>query len=305
MTTRGVLITGSHRSGSTWLGRLLAAADGLHYVHEPFNIVARVRWTAHPPPHQFLYVCADNADGWARELDQAMALRLPVAAQIVTSLRHGRARRLARMAHQARQARGLGHRPLVKDPIALFSTAWLAERFELDPVILVRNPVSFVGSLKERNWSFDFNHWADQPLLMEHLLHDYRDAILAQARQPGSIVDQGILQWNAMYSVVDRFRRDHPDWMVLRYEDLAAAPGQEIPQIYQRLGLTFGPDQQRRLRELTERGDGRGTAAMDLRRDSRAAMETWRDRLDPGEVDTINRGTAAVTELFYPAAPNR
>ncbi len=33
-----ILVTGSHRSGSTWTGHVLSRADDVRYVNEPFNI---------------------------------------------------------------------------------------------------------------------------------------------------------------------------------------------------------------------------------------------------------------------------
>lgn len=300
MTWKGILITGSHRSGSTWLGRLLAEADGLHYVHEPFNIVARVRWTASRPPQQFHYVCHDNEGGWDTELDAVMQLRFPALPQAAASIRAGRGRRLARLTRDARRARSLGERPLIKDPIALFSTEWLAERHGLQPVILVRSPVSFVGSLTRRKWSFDFRHWAEQPLLMDRLLGDYRDQIQAQVDRPGTIVEQAVLQWNVFYSVVERFRAEHPEWLVVRYEDLAAEPGVEIPRLYGQLGLEFGAGQAKLLQEMSSGGDGEGTGAMDLKRDSQAATETWKERLSPDEVAFVEEATAEVATRFYP-----
>ena len=37
-TARPILVTGSHRSGSTWLGQMIGASDAVGYIHEPFNI---------------------------------------------------------------------------------------------------------------------------------------------------------------------------------------------------------------------------------------------------------------------------
>ncbi|HUH21151.1 MAG TPA: hypothetical protein VLZ09_04715, partial [Gaiellaceae bacterium] len=34
---RPILVTGAHRSGTTWVGKMLALAPGVGYVHEPFN----------------------------------------------------------------------------------------------------------------------------------------------------------------------------------------------------------------------------------------------------------------------------
>ncbi len=33
-----ILITGSHRSGSTWVGKIIAEAPSVIYIHEPFNV---------------------------------------------------------------------------------------------------------------------------------------------------------------------------------------------------------------------------------------------------------------------------
>src|SRR5262245_50878268 len=36
-TNRGILITGSHRSGTTWVGRMIASHPRVVYLSEPFN----------------------------------------------------------------------------------------------------------------------------------------------------------------------------------------------------------------------------------------------------------------------------
>jgi hypothetical protein len=33
-----ILISGSHRSGSTWTGKVISQSNSVRYVHEPFNI---------------------------------------------------------------------------------------------------------------------------------------------------------------------------------------------------------------------------------------------------------------------------
>ena len=32
-----ILITGSPRSGTTWIGKMIASAPSVGYIHEPFN----------------------------------------------------------------------------------------------------------------------------------------------------------------------------------------------------------------------------------------------------------------------------
>jgi len=33
-----ILVTGSHRSGTTWAGKMISACPNVGYIHEPFNI---------------------------------------------------------------------------------------------------------------------------------------------------------------------------------------------------------------------------------------------------------------------------
>ena len=41
MHTKPILVTGSHRSGTTWVGKMLAATGSVGYIHEPFNLKNR------------------------------------------------------------------------------------------------------------------------------------------------------------------------------------------------------------------------------------------------------------------------
>src|SRR4051794_11323656 len=74
-TLAGVLVTGSHRSGTTWVGRMIAAAPGTCYLHEPF----KPRWD---PPYVwtrfdtwFLYLNETNAAPFERAVADTLGLR--------------------------------------------------------------------------------------------------------------------------------------------------------------------------------------------------------------------------------------
>src|SRR5689334_9553048 len=71
----GILVTGSHRSGTTWVGKMLAEARGLCYLHEPF----KPRWD---PPYVwthfdtwFLHVADFNAAEHERAVARTLGLR--------------------------------------------------------------------------------------------------------------------------------------------------------------------------------------------------------------------------------------
>lgn len=289
-----VLVTGSHRSGTTWVGRLLAAAEPLHYVQEPFNIVEAQRWLVPRPDHQFLYVNDGNAAEWRSPMDRVLALRYPLVRNLATRPPVRVARRMVRVARDAAGARRAGASALVKDPIAVFSTPWMVSELEMTAVVLVRDPVAFVGSLVARNWGFDFRHWLDQPSLMADCLSPVDADVRQMVEQPtDDLVTQGIIMWNGIYGWVESIRGTHPRILVVSYERLASNPEVEVEGLYDRLGLEFGSASAATVQQLSSGSNG-PVDAIDVRRDSRRALTTWKDRLDADEVARIRRETEPI-----------
>src|SRR5205823_10236861 len=108
-------------------------------------------------------------------------------------------------------------RPLLKDPIALFSAEWIADRFGGQVVALIRHPAAFASSLKKYRWTHPFGDFLAQPLLMRDLLSSYTEEItrFADAQRKGEepeIVDQAILFWNVIHAAVDTYRERRSDW---------------------------------------------------------------------------------------------
>lgn len=124
---KNILVTGSHRSGSTWTGQVLARAPGVHYIHEPFNVGF--------PRYRSPLTC------WFEYLDSS----LPEQAQRVRTYLDS----FVTPFHKQKLARvfrsptfkdallglkdlfdGLGaSRHVIKDPIAIMSAAWIYETF--------------------------------------------------------------------------------------------------------------------------------------------------------------------------------
>ena len=121
-------------------------------------------------------------------------------------------------------------RPLLKDPIAVFSSEWLASAFDAEVVFLVRHPAAFASSLKRFGWSTASTTTLEQPLLMRDHLAPFEKEIRSSRPQPGDIVSQAILLWRMIYSTGPTFRERHPDWTFVRHEDLSRDPADRVPR---------------------------------------------------------------------------
>jgi len=297
-----ILVTGSHRSGSTWVGRMLASSRTVRYLHEPFNPkaftpeVCGVRFE-----REFTHVCRENAEPYRTGLEACLRPRLlaPWDSTATGSSPAAVVHRLRRLGRGALE-RLLDTRLLMKDPHAVFAADWLAESFDMDVVVLIRHPAAFAGSIKKAGWWFDFQQLLDQPLLMKRHLAGFRSEIERMTSHPGDLVDQAILLWNVIYHVVAGYRDSHPDWIFARHEDLSVDAVSAFGELFRRLGLEYTARARRTVADFSSASNPRERhAESEIRRDSRSNIRNWEERLTVEEIERVRDRTREVAAVFY------
>jgi hypothetical protein len=302
-----ILVTGSIRSGTTWVGRTLGTAPGVAVIHEPFNKDHPIGVFAHRWSTQYTYLSDGRAE--ARDAHRAMGDTLAHRYRPVLHLRNqegllrtlGMLRDLPRFQYRRHVSRP---RTVVKDPIALFSAEWLADHFDMDIVIVVRHPGAFA-------WSYlriaEPNRFADllqQQALMEGPLAQYVEPVEQAARTANPIYQAAIL-WRIVYATVAGYQDRHPDWVIVRHEDLAADPLQEFADLFTRLDLSFTGGTKRFIaltsspRNPAEAPDGK---LHHIRRNSRQTVDVWQRRLSSDDIERLRHLTEDVADRFYTAS---
>lgn len=296
-----ILVTGAHRTGTTWVGKLLAAGPDVAYISEPLNVLHRGGVLRAKVPYWYTYVCSENEGDYYSSFMELLAYRYHLGTEL-GSLRSGRdLLRMGRDLGIFTAARLMRRRPLLKDPFAVFSLAWFAERLNCRIVVTVRHPAAFVGSLKRLNWSFDFEDLLEQPLLMRDYLEPYRTAM--QSEMPDDIVGQASLLWAMIYGCLYQMQERLPSLLFVRHEDLSQHPTQGFKDLYAELGLAFSPRVERAVVQSSsaENPDQSTPGRVhSVHLDSRANLGNWKHRLSPDEVARILRITGDVARLYYP-----
>ena len=298
-TDRPILVTGAHRSGTTWVGKMLALAPGVAYIHEPFSPKTPKGLSPAGFERYFTVVTAENEARYRPGLERTLALRYDLGAQ----LRWARGwRDVARIPVDYRRllaARRSARRPLVKDPIALLSADWLVQSFGVQAVVLIRHPAAFAASLKRLGWEHSFATFFENGRLPE-VLRPYEAEIREQADRPGEILEQAALLWRLLYGAVAAYRERHPDWLFLRHEDASLDPLGTFEGLYRELGLELTEDARR---EITQATAADNPAQLDrphaVKLDSAASLGRWREQLTTDEIKTLRERTSDVWPRFY------
>lgn len=246
MNSKPILVTGAHRSGTTWLGKSIALSNRIAYFHEPFN--------PNKTPHNkikfsvleskiiywFSYINQHNEEKYLNSLHEVFTFEYDPISGIRNVHSLNDFKFFVRTYSRLLKYKYYSHpRLIVKDPIALFSAPWLADRFKMSVIILSRHPAAFVDSLIRHQFNHPFSNFTQQESLMSNELSSFAEEIIEFTTNQKPIIEQAILLWRILNSQVIKFREQQPFWCFRRYEDIVINPLEEFESLFEYLNLNF------------------------------------------------------------------
>jgi hypothetical protein len=300
LTHTPILVTGAHRSGTTWIGKMLAADADTAYISEPLNVLHRPGVFRGQVKHWYQYICAENESEYLSAFHDLLEFDYHLMDEIRAIRSRKDFLRMGRDFMTFYNALEHGQRALLKDPFAVFSVPWFAKKLNCKIVITVRHPAAFASSLQRLNWNFDFKDLLDQPLLMRDHLEAQRDEMLAM--KADDVIGQASLLWKLIYASVQTSRKLTTDFQVVCHEDFSRDPVNKYRDLYAALGLGFTS---RVEKEILNSSSSENPAELSLKKthsvklDSAANIKNWKKRLGESDIKRIRTLTEGVSELYY------
>jgi hypothetical protein len=297
-----LLVTGAHRSGTTWVGKMLAASGEYAYVSEPLNVWHRVGVFSAPVENWYTYICEENEAQYLAPYFDVTHLNYHLWEEVKSLRSIKDVLRMGRDWGTFTRGRLTGQRVLLKDPFAVFSAPWFANRLGCQVVVVIRHPAGFVSSLKRLGWSFNFKHLLSQPLLMRDWLGPFRTEMETAIQAGGDLILVGSLLWRMVYSVVGDHSVRFPSFKVVRHEDLSMDPQGGFEGLYKTLGIRFTGRTRSRIRRATsERNppEASGDSIYSVRLDSKTNVMAWKQRLNDEDVTRLRTLTEDVAGSYY------
>lgn len=295
-----ILITGIHRSGSSWVGDVLCSSGKLKMIGEPFNPVNQWRWDG-------------KIFDWYKRIDDTDN-------EIIEKLRgiYGQ-RDLSFLNEQIAQLpsrktklnaiyefvfqKQLFSNILVKDPIAFFSAEKIACEFDFKVVCVIRHPAAFIASVKEQNWRLGLDNLIKQDELINGDLLDWKNQIIEQNKQKDtSIVEHGCLLWNIFYSTALKYRERNINWIFITHEQISQNPEQEFKKLCINLGLPYNASIQKKIFKTSQKVNWTKPSYKthhDFNRNSKTNIKLWKKRLTEDEIKLIKKKTKIISDQWY------
>jgi len=295
-----ILVTGVHRGGTTWVGRMLAADSHTAYISEPLNVLHRPGVFRAKVKHWYTRITEENESEYLPAFRQLLNFQYHTWLEVKSLRSYRDFLRMGRDFHSFLIGSLQGQRALIKDPFAVFSTPWFAEKLNCQIVVSIRHPAAFAGSLKRLNWNFDFNNLLNQPLLMRDHLESDRAEMESISRN--DIVSQAALLWRMIYRFVHLTRDSFPNFHIVRHEDLSLDPINGYKSLYESLGLTFDDRVEKMIINSSSSENpsklGKGKTHS-VKLDSRANLSNWKNILSAEEINNVRKITEPVFHHFY------
>ena len=297
-----ILVTGAHRSGTTWVGKMLCAGAEAGYISEPLNVYHRPGVMRIPVQRWYTYICDENQDKYLPALQETLRFNYHTKEEILSLRSFKDFARFLRDWVNFTEARRRNLRPLIKDPFAVFSAPWFAKTFNCQVVIVVRHPAPFVSSLKRLGWSFNFKNLFSQPLLIRDRLGPFKGELESFADRKMDIIDQACLLWRIIYSNVLNYISKYPQFIIVMHEDLSRDPVIKYRELYHDLGLKFNPQAETEILKTTKKKylkSLRRKSPHNISINSLENLEAWKQYLTLNEVERIEGQTADVASRFF------
>ena len=306
-----ILVTGAHRSGSTFVGRILTKPKQVGLITEPFSQRHGLdwvdRWYLHlyeGMPDEALYTKRIEAllEGASRYKRATRTTGEGPSWRDVARLLFG-SRDQLRYRMSTRDPRI--ERVLIKDPLASLASEFLHRRFGMQVVVLIRHPAAFAASVKRAvalHWrAFDFDNFRSQPALMRDYL---ASRLEGRDLEKLTVVENAALQWSCLYAVLGRFVERNPSMIVVRHEDLSRDPIETFRDLFDRLSIPWSEKIEQEIVAMTRPGNPEGPVddrIHSLVRDSRENIHRWKTLLDADEIDSVRALCRDVADRYYAA----
>ena len=259
---KSILVAGAARSGTTWLGDLIASQIPCRILFEPFNpdLVPEYRDFRY-----FQYMRSDS------ESPKFHAF----ARMVFTGKIRNRwvDRQNERIVSEYR---------LIKEIRANLALKWLHDNFPEIPIIFImRHPCAVVLSRMELGWATDsdIQPFLSQPDLMADYLCDYSELI----RNVKTDEEKHAIIWS-ISNLVPLKQFEPGELRIIYYEHLCTQPELELPDIFTSIDQRYDATVMEKINRPSQ--TTRETSPIVSGTDK---VSHWRKKLNPAQVDNILR----------------
>jgi len=325
MDNFNILVTGTRRSGTTFLGRMLSLDKSVSYINEPFNYDQGIRGIN---KYWYQYITKRNINQNQKDiLDNFFNLKTVNSKVSIGKMntkefrydvnkielmknlffnysKENLIKRFSRIFIKNRfyltylQAKlnPFRKRILIKDPIAALSSNYLSNEYKLMVVVIVRHPAAYYCSMKRRRWGISPKNFLEQVDLMRDYLMDFKNDL----ESANTLEEKILLEYLCINKVLYDYIKNNKRFILVKHEDLCLDPVNAIKNLYKKLNLEYSQEIERKIiSHTTDKNVIISKDISNIKRDSYHLAFNWKLELSNQEIEKIKYKTYFLSKKYY------
>lgn len=198
----------------------------------------------------------------------------------------------------------LNNKPsLVKDPMAAFAMESITEFFHPKVIIIVRHPAAVVWSMMRLNWGFSFQLLENKNHKIKKIANQYQSEIksLNKVHFREKMLERSTIFWCIIYEYFYHLLQVHPEWILVKHEELSLNPEKEFQKLFNQLGFYYSVKVKEKIKDTTNCNNPKEAdtgVVHHLNRNSAQNTETFRKHLSSTQIDYILNKTEKVRKMY-------
>ncbi|MBW2940874.1 sulfotransferase [Zhongshania aquimaris] len=292
-----LLVTGMHRSGTTFVGKILSEAPEVVSLHEPFNKEFGIRGVEAVYPSVL--------DSYLRnQICQVLSLNFKVKSVAPgDSFSKSIARRLVggrtnidkyKAKWQIFKNKEI-NTLIIKDPFLILNCAQLADDFGIPSVVTLRHPVAIWRSIRRMNWVFNFEEFGN-----EEVTKKYSSLTRVELNKLSEIEKFSYLYLMLYSSALDANKASSMVHL-FRHEDICVRPIDAFSEMAAMLNINYTNSMSELVHQKTsaEKAEYDNDKLHNFYRDSKALAWSWCDAECSEEESIIKRICGDLVDDLY------
>lgn len=321
-----ILVTGVRRSGTTFVGKVLAKAPSTSYIFEPLNCDIGIKgfsniWYPYlsddsiTEEQKELLDCAFNSIkikfsntlyGQGRSINNASFF--DYLSNVFTNFSEEKlALRIGKTIFKSRshfeyfrhKYALFSHENFVfKDPLAALSAGFLSDKYKLKVVVMLKHPYSYFYSMKKQNWGVDpRKNFLGQEDLLPIIEPFVTNAL---SHYENSIALYSLLEYWVVYKLLLK-EISNPNFYFIRLEDIAADPVGKFSDLFKFLELEYSNETIKFIHKSTsENNSTKAKEVSNTIRNSNEVINSWKGKLSTNEMKLTQELCFELSKEFYP-----
>jgi hypothetical protein len=273
-----IMLSGLPRSGTTWTAEVLGQAPDTFYLYEPDNekfyfktILLKDEVNQFPylkkgsesplyyklwkdifNRHSYEDVFPDKNNMRAYYLEKMIGQKVGEVHETFFNYSDESKKDVIQKRNVDHPKIPMDQRLLIKSVDNIFALDWLDYHFDFIPLIIIRHPANTISSYMKLHFQDSWRNIFSQ----EDLVKDYFKDILPKLNRKTEIIDKMAIQLSAAYYVVNEQLQNHPNWMIIRHEDLCEDPVKQFKKLYKTLDLKWTSNVKQFIKDSNAPGKG-------------------------------------------------